>query len=87
MAGIKPQVGVGKQKYTSVEEMPKPANYKTVPCRLFHSSVGCSRGEYCHFIHEKEFAGREIPANELQKRRRPQMSISLPAMIGNRMVQ
>jgi hypothetical protein len=39
----------------------RPPNYKTVPCRMFHSSVGCSRGEGCHFIHDLQYAGRETP--------------------------
>ena len=39
----------------------KPQNYKTVPCRLFHSLVGCTRGESCHFIHDLQFSGRETP--------------------------
>ena len=57
------------KKYSSVDEMPKPPNYKTVPCRLFHSSVGCTRGEYCHFVHNPQFAGREIPINDAPKKR------------------
>jgi hypothetical protein len=76
----------GKQKYTSVEDMPKPPNYKTVPCRLFHSTVGCSRGEFCHFIHDEKFAGKEIPQYELQKRKRPPMPMQQMMMPPPRMM-
>ena len=39
----------------------KPVNYKTVPCKMFHSPQGCTRGDSCHFIHEVSFSGRPIP--------------------------
>lgn len=29
----------------------KPGNYRTVPCRNFHGPTGCTRGDFCHFIH------------------------------------
>ena len=35
--------------------------YKTKPCRNYHSSTGCTRGENCFFIHDPNFQGREIP--------------------------
>lgn len=41
----------------------KPVNYKTVPCKMFHSPQGCTRGESCHFIHETNFTGRPIPSD------------------------
>lgn len=42
------------------KELPK--NYKTVPCKVYHGPMGhCSKGEFCHFIHDPSFAGREIP--------------------------
>ena len=34
--------------------------YKTKPCRNYHSSTGCTRGENCFFIHDPEYKGREI---------------------------
>ena len=37
------------------------AKYKTKPCRNYHSSVGCTRGDGCHFIHDPAYAGVEIP--------------------------
>ena len=43
------------------EEMNRPPNFRTKPCRNFHSSLGCNRGEMCHFIHDPEFAGTDIP--------------------------
>ena len=39
----------------------KPQNYRTVPCRRFHSADGCERGDNCHFIHDFQFQGRPIP--------------------------
>ena len=36
------------------------AKYKTKPCRNYHSSTGCTRGENCFFIHDPEYKGREI---------------------------
>jgi hypothetical protein len=42
------------------KELPK--NYKTVPCKVYHGPTGhCSKGEFCHFIHDANFVGREIP--------------------------
>lgn len=38
----------------------KPMNYRTVPCRNFHSPAGCERGDNCHFIHDFGFEGRPI---------------------------
>ena len=56
-----------------IEPIYKPANYKTVPCRLYHSSLGCSRGEFCHFIHEKEYEGKDLPAEFWKnKRKKPE---------------
>eukprot|EP01017_Pseudomicrothorax_dubius_P017328 TRINITY_DN19583_c0_g1_i1.p1 TRINITY_DN19583_c0_g1~~TRINITY_DN19583_c0_g1_i1.p1 ORF type:complete len:768 (-),score=136.94 TRINITY_DN19583_c0_g1_i1:11-2314(-) len=52
----------------------RPNNYKTVPCRLFHSPLGCERGEGCHFIHDYNFAGRETP--NMQKYVRPLNKLS-----------
>lgn len=39
----------------------KPRNYKTVPCRLYHSDLGCDHGDSCHFIHDAQYQGRETP--------------------------
>jgi len=40
----------------------KPQRYKTIPCRMYHSQHGsCTRGEMCHFIHNPQFIGRELP--------------------------
>ena len=32
-----------------------PKNFRTVPCRLYHGPTGCTRGEFCHFIHAVGF--------------------------------
>lgn len=73
------------QEYISTEEssaenqnkkapMHKPHNYKTVPCRLFHSSKGCQFGDDCHYIHDLNYAGRETP--NMQKYIRPFHSVN-----------
>jgi hypothetical protein len=36
------------------------SKYKTKPCRNYHSSTGCTRGENCFFIHDPNFKGCEI---------------------------
>lgn len=47
-----------------------PSNYRTVPCKMYHGPAGrCSRGEFCHFIHDPNFVGRELPP-ELWRNRR-----------------
>ena len=38
-----------------------PKNYRTVPCKNYHGPNGCSRRDYCHFIHVPEYQGQEIP--------------------------
>ena len=35
--------------------------YKTKACRHYHSSVGCTRGENCFFVHDPQYKGVEIP--------------------------
>ena len=47
----------------------KPPNYRTVPCRNFHSSVGCSHGARCHFIHDMMYEG--VPTPNMHKYVRP----------------
>ena len=36
------------------------SKYKTKPCRNYHSSTGCTRGDNCFFIHDPNFQGTEI---------------------------
>jgi hypothetical protein len=50
----------GGKEFQSLENMAKPLNYKTAPCKLFHSPTGCTRGEFCHFIHEPVYQGNYI---------------------------
>lgn len=35
--------------------------YKTLPCRWYHSSLGCDRGEKCDFIHDYNYKGVPPP--------------------------
>lgn len=34
---------------------------KTIPCRLFHSEIGCAFNENCDYIHDPNFKGMPIP--------------------------
>eukprot|EP00347_Sterkiella_histriomuscorum_P021810 403332689 len=45
----------------------KPKNYKTVPCRQYHGPEGCSRGDTCHFIHEPQYQGVDLPREIMMK--------------------
>jgi len=53
-----------------ISEPMRPPNYKTVPCRLYHSNAGCNRGEFCHFVHNPEFAGKEVPTVDTYSKKR-----------------
>ena len=46
----------------------RPPNYRTEPCRNFHSPTGCTHGDNCHFIHDFDYPGVPIP--DLDKWRR-----------------
>ena len=39
----------------------RAGNYRTVPCRNFHGPTGCTRGDFCHFIHAHGYEFRELP--------------------------
>jgi hypothetical protein len=39
----------------------KPGNYRTVPCKNYHGPTGCTRGDFCHFIHGQGFEFKELP--------------------------
>lgn len=56
------------QRVENIPNIPPPISskinmqkYRTKPCRNYHSSLGCKRGEYCIFIHDPAFAGVDIP--------------------------
>ncbi|CDW75998.1 transcription elongation factor sii protein n terminal domain containing protein [Stylonychia lemnae] len=51
--------------------------FRTVPCRNYHGPVGCTRGEFCHFIHAVGFEQREIPRDVFQKIRNENMRKNL----------
>ena len=59
-----------KKDRARLESMPRPQNYKTVPCRQYHSAVGCTRGDFCHFIHDADYAGKELPGELWKGKRR-----------------
>jgi hypothetical protein len=35
--------------------------FRTRPCRNYHGPNGCMRGDNCHFIHDTNYAGQDIP--------------------------
>jgi hypothetical protein len=51
-----------KKDRLQIDALLRPPNYKTVPCKLFHSATGsCGRGDFCHFIHDPKYHGKELP--------------------------
>ncbi|CAD8051697.1 unnamed protein product [Paramecium primaurelia] len=61
--------------------------YKTKHCHNFHSSIGCTRGDNCNFIHDSRYPGRPAPTlqqpNFLNKTLYPQsnMPIIVPPLL------
>ncbi|CAK62484.1 unnamed protein product (macronuclear) [Paramecium tetraurelia] len=55
--------------------------YKTKHCHNFHSSLGCTRGDNCNFIHDSRYPGRTAPTlqypNFLNKTLYPQSSMAI----------
>jgi len=58
----------------------KPLNFRTLPCKHFHSVAGCNRGESCHFIHDFQHAGKPIPNFHHWKNTNPIRLANLQAM-------
>lgn len=50
-----------KQRLTSDAKKRMNPKYKTVPCRMYHSPIGCTMGDDCDFIHDPEHKGRPTP--------------------------
>lgn len=46
-----------------------PKNNRTIPCRGYHSSTGCTRDTSCHYIHLPEYIGITIPKDIFYKAR------------------
>ena len=69
MAQLNQMASVSQQAMASMNQIIKPSNFRTVPCRNFHGPNGCTRGEYCHFIHAQGFEGREIAREVFQSYR------------------
>lgn len=75
--------GKDKKQY---DPAAKPMNYRTVPCRLYHGGGGCSRGEFCHFIHVQEYEGKEAPTELWKSKRKrhedsPRYGLYSPSMM------
>ena len=56
--------------------------YKTKPCRNYHGTTGCTRGENCFFIHDPNYKGREIPNFDIRNYQR-NLPIQLPNILTN----
>ena len=56
------------------------SKYKTKPCRNYHSSTGCTRGDNCFFIHDPNFKGREIQNFDLRNYER-NFPLQIPGML------
>ena len=61
--GNPPHMGTGNYPPGGMNQMDmnKKSKFRTVPCKMYHSSQGCKHGEGCHFIHDKNYVGVEIP--------------------------
>ena len=68
---------MGKSKILYNPVTKKPQNYRTVPCRRFHSTDGCERGDNCHFIHDFQYQGRPIPNFQAWKNNNMQKSMQM----------
>lgn len=55
------QLSVKDSREPSINRQQTNSKIKTVPCRFFHSEIGCPRGEACHFIHNQNYKGVAIP--------------------------
>ena len=55
------QAQLAAQPPPDPNQLIKPGNYRTVPCRNYHGQAGCTRGDFCHFIHATGFEGTDIP--------------------------
>jgi predicted XRE-type DNA-binding protein len=80
---LDPKRLIGKDLLTLESKM-NMNKYKTKPCRNYHGPNGCMRGSNCHFIHDTNYAGVDIPnfnlANynkEDQDEKKPQMPMMI----------
>lgn len=48
------------------------SKYKTLPCKWFHSGLGCERGDNCDYIHDYNYKG-VMPPPHTYKQKKPQM--------------
>lgn len=48
------------------------SKYKTLPCKWFHSGLGCERGDNCDFIHDYSYKG-VMPPPHTYKQKKSQM--------------
>ncbi|CAD8071503.1 unnamed protein product [Paramecium sonneborni] len=61
--------------------------YKTKNCHNYHSSIGCTRGDNCNFIHDSRFPGKPAPIlqhpNFLNKtlQHQPSMQLIIPPLL------
>lgn len=57
---IQKQERLKKQEELAKKEIKVP-NYRTVPCKNFHGPQGCTRGDFCHFIHAPQYERQPLP--------------------------
>lgn len=53
--------GIDQRMFMESASRMNIAKYKTKPCRNYHTSIGCSRGDNCFFIHDTRYVGVPIP--------------------------
>lgn len=68
-----------KKEQAKSDNKLRPQNYKTVPCKMYHSATAsCNRGEFCHFIHDPKYIGRDIPQDIWKPKKRPAQELVPP---------
>lgn len=48
-------------------------NQRTVPCKNYHGPTGCTRGDFCHFIHVPAYEKQQLPREVFQEKRNENM--------------
>jgi hypothetical protein len=73
MAQAQAQAQAQSNEPPNPNQLIKPSNYRTVPCRNYHGPTGCTRGDFCHFIHAHGYEGVELPRDVFQSYRNENM--------------
>jgi len=64
---------INQPKTPSKQTLINVGNYRTVPCKNYHGPQGCTRGEFCHFIHVVAYDKQPLPRDVFQEYRNENM--------------